>query len=431
LRNRHNQGEISPILQGGFLMKFLKQTGFIVFLLTTTFLIACSGGGNGSDGRTAIEGTGTLSVALTDSSCGSYVAIYVTIDEVQVNMSTNGNSGWQTVATPMKTYNLLKLINGVTEVLGEHELVAGVYKQIRLIIGKTAESENNINGEPHPYANYVAFDDDSYQPLKIPSGYNTGIKLVHNFEVVENSSVELLLDFEACKSVVETGGGKYLLNPTIKIIDTVNKFAVFGEVTENNIMPILYITGALVSAQISDGQSASVVRSTLTSAESGVEGQYYILLSPDQTYNIVVYSDDKVGAEGSEKLYAPVCKEITVPIDENIEQNFALEQSYYNTISGDVYVDGIIDPNDPPVVYISFFSWLNCDSPIQSNQYVEVTSLSMSPDPGTNSFSFSADIPYGTYDVVASSQGFVPDTVQVNVSDVVDPIPVSLNLYRQ
>ena len=401
-------------------MKLLKQIGNILFLLTTTFLFACGGGGGGSDG-----GTGTLSVALTDSSCGSYAAIYVTIDEVQVNQSDNGNSGWRTVATPMKTYNLLKLINGVTEVLGSNELATGVYHQIRLIIGKIAESENNINGVPHPYANYVVFDDGSEEPLKIPSGYNTGIKLVHNFEVVENNSVELLLDFEACKSVVETGSGKYLLKPTIKVIDTLNKFAVFGDVTENNYNPVLNIMGALVSAQISDGRSASVVRSTLTSAESGAEGQYSILLSPGKTYNIVVYSDDRVGVEGSEKLYSPVCKEITVPVDEDIELNFALDQSDYNTISGDVHVNGIIDPDDPPVVYISFFSFLNCD-PLE--QYVEVTSLSMSPNPDTNSFSFSVDLPHGEYDVVASSPGFDPDTVQDKVLGEGDPITVSLEL---
>lgn len=386
-------------------MKFLERIGILVFLIATTFLFACSGGGGSSDG-----GTGTLSIALTDSSCGSYEAIYVTIEEVQVNQSENGNSGWRTVATPMKTYNLLKLINGVTEVLGDDELPAGVYHQIRLIIGKIAESENNINGVPHPYANYVVFDDGSEEPLKIPSGFNTGIKLVHNFEVVENSSVELLLDFEACKSVVETGSGKYLLKPTIEVIDTLDKFAVFGDVAENNSNSVLIIKGALVSAQISDGRSASVVRSTLTSsdAESGEDGQYSILLSPGQTYNIVVYSDDKVGPEGSEKLYSPVCKEITIPVDEDIEQDFALDQSDYNTISGDVYVNGSIDPDDPPVVYVSFFSYIDCD-PLE--QYVEVTSLSMSPNPDTNRFSFSVDLPYGEYDVVASSPGFDPDTV--------------------
>jgi hypothetical protein len=109
----------------------------------------------------------------------------------------------------------------------------------------------------------------------------------------------------------------------------------------------------------------------------------------------------------------------------DIKQNFALEQSDYNTVSGDVYVSGIIDPNDPPVVSISFFSFLNCD-PL--DQYVEVTSLSMSPNPDTNSFSFSVDLPYGEYDVVASSQGFDPDTVQDIVLEDGNPITVSLEL---
>ena len=172
-------------------MKFVKQCGILVSFLTTTFLFACSGGG----GSSGVE-TGTLSMALTDSATDKYLAIYVTIDEVQVNKkdsSSNGNSGWETVATPMKTYNLLKLVNGVTEVLGEDELEVGTYHQIRLIIGKTPESENNIDGVPHLYANYVVLNDDgSYVPLKIPSGYNTGVKLVHNFEVEEGSFVELV-----------------------------------------------------------------------------------------------------------------------------------------------------------------------------------------------------------------------------------------------
>jgi hypothetical protein len=222
--------------------------------------------------------------------------------------------------------------------------------------------------------------------------------------------------------VVETGSGKYLLKPTIKVIETLNKFDVFGDVTGNYTDPVLPITGALVSAQISDGLSASVVRSTLTSAESGEEGRYRILLSPGQTYNIVVYSDDKVGDLGSEKLYSPACEEVTVPFDDHIEQNFALEQNDYGTIFGDVYFNGIIDPDDPPVVYISFFSLLDCG-------YIEVTSLSMSPDPDTNKFSYSVELPLGEYDVVASSQGFVPDTVTgIKLENSGDSIDVSLEL---
>ena len=393
-------------------MNNLRRLGILSLFITTAFLFACDGGGGGSDG-----GTGTLAVSLTDSACSTYKAIYVTIDEVQVNKndgSSNGNSGWQTVATPMKTYNLYSLVNGVTEVLGEEDLAAGTYHQIRLIIGKQAESENNINGDPHPAANYVLFndDDDTYEILKIPSGFQTGVKLVHNFEVAADSYVELLLDFEACKSVVETGGGKYILKPTIKVIEPLNKTEVYGKVTDSDTGAA--IVHASVSAQISDGLSASIARSTVTSDVAGEEGEYSLLLSPDQTYHVVVYSDEEVDDNGDQKLYTPTCEQITEP-KQVLEQNFSLAKSSIGTISGVVTFSGDIDTNDPPVVYISFFSLL----PLPCDAYVEVTYLVMSPADDDN-FSYSINLPYGIYDVVASSQGFIPDT---------EP-DVTLNVYH-
>jgi hypothetical protein len=401
-------------------MKLIKTFGICLLLTGSIILFACGGGGGGSsDGTT---GTGTLSVGLTDSSTDKYSAIYVTIDEIQVNKndsSSNGNSGWEPVATPMKTYNLLRLVNGVTEILGENELEVGTYKQIRLIIGKTAESENNINGVPHPEPNYVVLNDGSYVDLKIPSGYQTGVKLVHTFEVAGDSFVELVLDFEACKSVVETGSGKYILKPTIKVIETANKHDVYGTVTDNTEA----ITGALVSAQISDGLSASIVRSTLTSDDTGVEGQYSLLLSPGQTYNIVVYSDEKVGVGVEQKLYSPVCAEITVPLDEDLEQNFALEKSDFGSITGDVSVSEVIDQDDPPVVYISFYTTLDCGD---NNYYIEVTSLSVSPDADSGSYTYTVDLPVGEYDVVASSEDFDPYTE--TAVEVISGGSVNINL---
>jgi hypothetical protein len=385
-------------------MKALKLSAWIILSFSILIFTACGGGGSSGGGE-----TGTVSVGLTDSATGKYLAIYVTIDEVQVNKnngSSNVNSGWKTVANPMKTYNLLKLVNGATEILGDDELEVGTYHQIRLIIGKTAESENNIDGVPHPYANYVVLNDGdgSYVPLKIPSGYQTGVKLVHNFEVEDGGFVELVLDFEACKSVVETGSGKYILKPTIKVIEPANKSLVHGEVTYNT-EPAIPITGALVSAQISEGLSASVVRSTLTSDEENQKGLYMLLLSPDQMYNIVVYSDKKVDDSGTQKLYLPACAGITVPLDGELKQNFTLVKSDFGTITGDVSVSGDIDPIDPPVVYISFYTMLECGD----NDYIEVTSLTMSPD-DNGDIKYFVDLPEGVYDVVASSEGFDPDT---------------------
>jgi hypothetical protein len=133
----------------------------------------------------------------------------------------------------------------------------------------------------------------------------TGIKFAHNFQIPEAMVVELVLDFDASRSVVETGNGKYLLKPTVKVAGMENKIDVRGLVSDE--ATGLPVTSALVSAQISDGLSASVDRATLTSDDVGYEGQYSLFLSPDQNYSIVVFSHQKTGDPGSAQMYFPAC----------------------------------------------------------------------------------------------------------------------------
>lgn len=394
-------------------------TVFILSIFAAT-LFGC-GGSTGSSGT----GTGTISLGMSDSSTDKYQAIYVTIDEIQVNKNDSngsGNSGWTTVAAPGKTFNLLQLVNGVTAALGDAEIEAGTYQQIRLIIGHHAESANNLLGLPHPYANYVILNDDAntVEELKIPSGFQTGIKLVHKFDVVEDAIVELVLDFDACQSVVETGNGKYLLKPTIKIIETADKTEVYGEVTALIDSTATNVSNALVSAQLSEGASATIVRSTLTS-DGDSEGRYSMLLSPGQNYNIVVFSTQKVVDSGAEKMYAPACSNITVPSGQGSSLDFQLTPAEYGTISGEVTVNGEIDENDPPVVYISIYTTMDCG-------YAELIRLPLSPDPGTNSINYSFDMPAGAYDVVASGEGLVPRTEPVLVTPGGETSNVDFNM---
>jgi hypothetical protein len=401
------------------MMQLLKASMVWGLIITMTALFACDGGGGGGgEDSTVTAKTGTVSIGLTDSSTDTYQAVYVTINEVQVNRNESGSDqdgSWVVVATPRKTYNLLKLVNGVTETLGEDELAIGVYNQIRLIIGETPESENNMFGEPHPSANYVVLDDgaDTIKPLKIPSGINTGIKLVHRFTVREGQVVELLLDFDACRSVVKAGNsGKYILKPTIKVIDTLNKSVVSGLVTDESVLgnPL---GGAAVSAQISDGLSATVVRSTLTDLGSDFpdeKGKYELLLSPTQSYNIVAFSNVFFSNEtitGSQ-MYAPACERVDAPWND-AEIDFALTSSGFGTISGEVFLGGEIVDSEL-AVYVSFYTVLSCGN---VNDYVEVATLPLSLEsPNDDSIIYSVDLPVGDYDVVASAEGFVPATSQ-------------------
>jgi hypothetical protein len=68
--------------------------------------------------------------------------------------------------------------------LGVTKLPSGDYMQMRLIIGRAPDSRLNILNEPHPYANYVIDSKDNRHQLFVPSGEQTGIKIIHGFTII-------------------------------------------------------------------------------------------------------------------------------------------------------------------------------------------------------------------------------------------------------
>jgi hypothetical protein len=95
------------------------------------------------------------------------------------------------------------LQNDVTVLLAnKQEMNAGKITQMRLILG----------GE-----NTITLKDSSSFDLKVPSGMQTGIKLNINEEIRNDYDLAVLIDFDAEKSIVETGLNTYLLQPVIDV----------------------------------------------------------------------------------------------------------------------------------------------------------------------------------------------------------------------
>ncbi|MFO8113221.1 MAG: DUF4382 domain-containing protein, partial [Desulfosalsimonadaceae bacterium] len=272
-----------------------------------------STGGSGSDAPSAENGT--LALYLTDATT-NYQAVYVTISEIQVHISGSDEDGeeedvlegedaleeegeWITVAEPEQTYNLLELVNGVMAQLGITELETGHYTMLRMILGETPDGEPNLLGYEHPYPNYIITESDEEIEMFVPSGYQTGIKLVSGFEIVAGASTELVLDFDASRSVVKAGrSGKYLLKPTIKVVDYISRADVNGIVNDPDGEGL---PGAIVSAQIyNPGDEEASIDPTVeifTSTQTDEAGNYRLFLPPGN-YNIVAYKGPEDGTEG-------------------------------------------------------------------------------------------------------------------------------------
>jgi len=150
------------------------------------------------------SGSGTLVLQITDVPSDLNISkALVAISNVQVHMADFGtddnesDAGWYTIVNESQTIDLVQLID-VKEFFGEEELNAGWYTQIRL----TVESA------------LVTIEGIEYD-LNIPS---KKVKLNSPFEIVENETTTLTLDFDVYESIHQTGNDNYIMNPTIKVI---------------------------------------------------------------------------------------------------------------------------------------------------------------------------------------------------------------------
>ncbi|MFO7557911.1 MAG: DUF4382 domain-containing protein [Desulfobacterales bacterium] len=383
------------------MMKIFEIKKLIYLAVILLVFSACAG--DDSDSSTTeinLSRTGTLSLVLTDASTEDYKAVYITIKEVQVHSGNEENEGWVVAATPDATYNLLKLVNGIIKQLGIRELEAGHYTQLRMIIGNTADDGTNINGESHPFANYIIDQSDACKELKIPSGYQTGVKIVHGFDIAENQLTELILDFDASTSVVKAGNsGQWILKPTIKVIDRLVSASISGIISDADTNPL---EGVMVSAQVYDSNAEDIQYQIIGHGRgiSEADGYYFMYLWPG-TYNIVLYKEG----------HRTECRHIEVESGISSDQNFTVETTETGTIEGEVTIE---DADENQTAFLSFRTNALCEG--YAEEPIEIISKSIA-----EGGSFSVQLPPGTYRLVASTEGRASrtyDNIEVTSSTI-------------
>lgn len=141
-----------------------------------------------------------LQVALTDGP-GNYEAVNIDVQDVLINYSDDADKGWTSLGgVEAGTYDVLQLANGKDAILADAQINSGKIQQIRLLLGPN---------------NFVKINGQTYD-LKTPSAQQSGLKLNIHQEVQEGMAYKLLMDFDASRSIVATGNGKYNLKPVIR-----------------------------------------------------------------------------------------------------------------------------------------------------------------------------------------------------------------------
>ncbi len=370
-----------------------RRSAWVAMFLAAFLLAGCGGGGGGSSSGGG--GIGTLSLSLADAPSPAYNAVYVTVTEVQVHQpGTNENNqrNWHSVdmpRTPM-TVNLLDLVNGVREDLGLVDLDEGAYTQMRLIIGQTPERNGAINilSQAHPYANYVIDLNDVYHELKVPSGSQSGYKIVGGFDINANSTTELILDFDANRSVVVAGNSdQWLLKPTVKVKYPDEDALIEGQVT----YLAVGVSGTLVSAQVFTAagpleDQVAIQASTVTDSNG-----YYELFVEDGTYTLVVFSPN----------HATQTKTVTAGPGAVVTENISLASRGMGTFAGSVTIAGAGSEQ---------YATLSFRQTAGSGQ-VEVYSVNV-----RDGYTYSVSLPFGDYTIVASSYSIATRSYSSSIS---------------
>lgn len=234
----------------------MKNNLLLLTLITAFGLILGCSDDNGTSPK---SDTGTLRVLLTDATA-AYDAVNVTFSEVSVHLGSETSeadsvSGWNVISNEVQTFDLLTLSNGATSLLGEKTLDEGHYTQLRLTL---TDAE-------------VVVDGTSYE-LDVPSGV---LKFVSGFDIKSETPVELIVDFDAARSIHQTGKkGDYKLKPTIRIIKKVDSGSIGGTVLNYTNLPVAYAIAG-----------ADTITSTPINADNGL---FTLAFLPVGTYTVAV-----------------------------------------------------------------------------------------------------------------------------------------------
>lgn len=268
-------------------MKFIKYSISALLLIIS---LSCT-----KDSTTEY---GNLSLKLTDAPMhyNQFMEANVTIDKIEIGNSSNPNS-FITIMDSSTTYNMLDMINGITESLANASIPVGDYDTFRLYMSSSEMVMNN--GESYSY--------DMLQNGMSGGSMMGSDMMINN----DNGSIDITLDHML--NVQLGSNDEYLLD-----IDVEHSFMLEGvnfTGTSSNMMmtmtgfsftPIMRFVemhnAGTISGNIHDDQgnlagvSVSLMHNneTYTTTHTNENGNYMFIGIPEGMYTINAESDDYV-----------------------------------------------------------------------------------------------------------------------------------------
>lgn len=198
---------------------FKKRSMALILAGSVGALVACGGSSNNDSSA----GSGQFSLAVTDAPIDTANHVFVSFSGVSIQ-SADGELIEFEFDEP-RTIDLLALQGSASESLVTDETVpSGEYEWIRLHVN--ADHDDVMDS-------YIELNDGTQHELRVPSGAQTGLKLVSGFDVPVGGSADFTIDFDLRKSIVMPPGQAAvgaMLKPALRLIDNSSSGSIAGQV---------------------------------------------------------------------------------------------------------------------------------------------------------------------------------------------------------
>jgi hypothetical protein len=229
---------------------------------------------------------GQMQLAVGDAPIDGAQAVVVKFTGIELT-GNSGNPVDIKFSSP-KSIDLLNQSGTASAVLFNQPIPAGTYGQIRLMVMADGDPSNS----------YVTFSDGTVHGLQVPSGSETGLKLVSGFKVPSSGVADYTIDFNLRQAITCPPGQSpaCTLKPVERLVDNTTVGNVQG-VVSNTLIPdgctpgvYLYSSVATVPEDMNSTAPADDVNQPLASVVPVANSQppyyYQFTFLPPGTYTV-------------------------------------------------------------------------------------------------------------------------------------------------
>ena len=256
----------------------IRLLGLFELLTATALGLAACGGGS--------AGMGQLKMAVADAPVDGAQAVVVKFTGIE--LTGNGGNPVDITFTQPKTIDLLNQSGTASAVLFDQPIPAGSYGQIRLLVVADGDPSNS----------YITLSDGTMRGLQVPSGSQTGLKLVSGFTVPSGGVADFTIDFDLRKAITCPPGQApaCTLKPAMRLVDNTMAGNIQGTVSNTLVpsgcTPGVYLYSGTVTAPEDMNSTAPTtdtnqpLASKVPVANSQPPYYYQFTLLPPGTYTV-------------------------------------------------------------------------------------------------------------------------------------------------